>query len=334
MSTLQSGGFNPFFQEVDHGNGDTAQGRRGIPGGPAGVGELGSIFAGTVTALGLWVLLYALGLALGLSSINPQDTGSARSSGIFTGIWSLISPLIALFVGGIVAGRGAGVQTKSSGGIHGLVMWGLTTLVGLWVLSNLVSALAGGLFSVGRTAVDATGSAVSAGAAQTGGVGQLAKSFGLDANDALRPVNERLQAEGKPPVTASQLEATTQDVVRTAVQQGRMDRQLLVSSIAENTALSRADAEEVASRVETQFNTFQGQAGQAVQSVQTGALKAADATGKAFWGVFGALFLGLVSAILGGSVGVSKRQRIHAEGVVVTTPPEGGLPPPRREVYP
>lgn len=293
----------------------------------------GSIFAGVVTALGLSVLLYALGLALGLSSINPQDTGSAKSSGIFTGIWSILSPLIALFVGGIVAGRCAGVQTKASGGIHGLVMWGLTTLVGLWLLGNLVSALAGGLFSVGKTAVQATGAAVSAGASQAGGLGQVAKSFGLDANDALRPVNERLQAQGKPPVTANQLEAATRDVVQTAVQQGRLDRETLVSSIADKTALSRADAEDVANRVEAQFNAFQDKAGQALQTAQTGALKAADVTGKAFWGVFGALFLGLVSAILGGTVGVGKRQRILAEGTVVT-PPEGGLPTNRREVYP
>jgi hypothetical protein len=297
----------------------------------------GSIFAGTVTALGLWVLLYSLGLALGLSTINPQDASSARSSGIFTGIWGLITPLIALFVGGMVAGRGAGAQTKMSGGIHGLVMWGLTTLVGLWMLGNLLSALAGGIASVGSTAVQAAGSAVSAGASQAGGLGQVARNFGLDANDALRPINERLRAEGKPAVTAAQLEAATQDVVQTAVRQGRLDRELLVSSIAQNTNLSRQDAQEVASRVEAQFNAFQGQAGQALsgaaQSVQTGALKAADATGKAFWGVFGALFLGLISAVLGGSVGVNKRQRIQAQGAVVT-PPEGGLPPTRREVYP
>lgn len=290
----------------------------------------GSIFAGMVTALGLWVLLYSLGLALGLSSINPQDTGSARASGIFTGIWGLITPLIALFVGGIVAGRGAGAQTKASGGIHGLVMWGLTTLVGLWLVANLVSALAGGLFSVGKSAVQATGAAVGAGASQAGSVGEAARSFGLDANDALRPVNERLRAEGKPQVTAAQLEAATRDVVQTSVRQGRLDREVLVSSIAEKTALSRQDAEDVAGRVEAQFNTFQGKA---AQSVQTGALKAADATGKAFWGVFGSLFLGLLSALLGGTLGVSKSQRVYAEGAVVT-PPEGGLPPTRREVYP
>jgi hypothetical protein len=286
-----------------------------------------------VTSLGLWILLYSLGLALGLSTINPQDASSARSSGIFTGIWSLISPLIALFVGGIVAGRGSGAWTKSGGGVHGLVMWGLTTLVGLWLVGNIVSSVASGLASVGSTAVQATGAAVSAGASQGGALGQVAQNFGLDANDALGPVNQRLRAEGKPAITSAQLEAATKDVVQTAVKQGRLDRNLLVESIAQQTALSRADAEEVAGRVETQFNSVSGnlqaKAGQAAQSVQTGALKAADATGKAFWGVFGALFLGLVSAILGGFVGVGRHA--HA-GSPLTT--ETTIPTTRREVYP
>jgi hypothetical protein len=289
----------------------------------------GAIFAGTVTALGLWAMLYSLGLALGLSSINPADAGSAKSSGIFTGVWGLLAPLIALFVGGIVAGRGAGAQTRASGGIHGLVMWGLTTLMGLWLLGNAMSSLAGGLFSVGKTAVQATGATVAAGVSQAGGVEGLARGFGLDAQDALRPINERLSAEGKPTVTPAQLEAATQDVMRTAVREQRIDRQLLLQALASNTALTHSDAMDVATRIENQFKAFQDKASQAAQTAQTGALKAADATGKVFWGVFGALFLGLLSAILGGFVGVSRRQRDFAVGS-----PEGGVPPTRREVYP
>jgi hypothetical protein len=292
----------------------------------------GAIFAGTVTALGLWALLYTLGLALGLSSINPADVGSAKSSGIFTGIWGLLSPLIALFVGGIVAGRGAGLQSRASGGLHGLVMWGLTTLVGIWLLGSVLSSLAGGLFSVGKTAVQATGATVAAGASQAGKVGELARNFGLDANDALRPINERLAAEGKPTVTPEQLEAATRDVVNTAVREQRIDRQSLLQAITSNTDLSRSDAQEIAIRVENQFNAFQDKLNQAAQNIQTGALKAADTTGKVFWGVFGALFLGLVSAILGGFVGMSRQQKEFAEGSRV--PPEGTLPPSRREVYP
>jgi hypothetical protein len=41
-------------------------------------------------------------------------------------------------------------------------------------------------------------------------------------------------------------------------------------------------------------------------------LKAADVTGKAFWGIFFALLLGLLSATAGALVGVSRRQRIEA----------------------
>src|SRR5688500_12764152 len=88
----------------------------------------GAIFAGAVAALGVWMMLYALGLALGLSSLDPNDPNTLKSSGAFTGIWGLITPLAALFVGGMVAGRGAGIVTKLGGAIHGLVVWGLTAL--------------------------------------------------------------------------------------------------------------------------------------------------------------------------------------------------------------
>ncbi|MET0403250.1 MAG: hypothetical protein ABW123_12640 [Cystobacter sp.] len=309
---------------------DEAQ-RGMLAGGPTKM-SWSAIFAGTVTTLALWALLYVFGLALGLSSINPMDAGSAKSSGVFTGIWGVLAPLIALFVGGFVAARSAGSQTRLSGSSHGLVMWGLTTLATIWMLGNVVSSVAGGLFSVGKTAVQATGATVAAGASQAGNLGGLAQRFGLDAEDALRPINERLRSEGKPAVTAQQLEAATRDVVGTAVREQRLDRQLLAQSIAENTSLSRADVDQLATRIEGQFNAFQGKATQAAQSVQTGALKAADATGKVFWGVFGAMFLGLFSALLGGSMGVSQTQQRFAEGT--TLPPEGRIPPTRREVYP
>ncbi|MGQ0506432.1 MAG: hypothetical protein ACT4TC_14060 [Myxococcaceae bacterium] len=43
----------------------------------------GAIFGGAVAALGLRILLYALGVALGLSSINPDNPESAQASGLF-----------------------------------------------------------------------------------------------------------------------------------------------------------------------------------------------------------------------------------------------------------
>lgn len=287
-----------------------------------------AILGGTFVALGVWILLYALGLALGLSSVDPNDPGSARSAGIGTGIWSLIAPLIALFVGGLVAARTAGVVDKVGGALHGAVLWGLTTLVGVIVMGMAISSLLGAVFSVGKAAVGATGAAISGAASQGGQVGKAARSFGLDANDALAPINQRLRQEGKPTVTAAQLQAATKDVINTSIQQGRLDRNLLVNSLAQNTALSRRDAEDIANRIEAQWNQAQGQVGQVAQQAQQGALKAADTTGHVFWGVFFALLLGLASSILGATVGVSKRQRLFASRKVV--PAEG----PRREVYP
>jgi hypothetical protein len=298
-----------------------------IPGVPLKI-SWGAIFGGTFVALGVWILLYSLGLALGLSSVDPNDPGSAKSAGIGTGIWSLIAPLIALFAGGLVASRTAGVMDKMGGALHGAVLWGLTTLVGVIVMGMALSSLLGAVFSVGKSAVGATGAAISGAASQGGQAGNIARSFGLNAEDALAPINQRLQQEGKPAITADQLQAATKDVLNTAIQQGRLDRELLVSSISQNTALSRQDAEDLAGRIETQWNQAQGQVAQLGQQAQQGALKAADTTGRVFWGVFFALLLGLASAILGATLGVSKRQRFYAGGTLV--PPVG----PRREVYP
>jgi hypothetical protein len=260
--------------------------------------------------------------------VDPNDPGSAKSAGIGTGIWSLIAPIIALFAGGIVASRTAGVVDKAGGALHGAVLWGLTTLVGVIVMGMAISSLLGAVFSVGKTAVGATGAAIAGVASQGAQAGKVASAFGLDANDALAPVNQRLQQEGKPAITADQLQAATKDVLNTALQQGRLDREVLVSSIARDTSLSRQDAEDIAGRIETQWNQAQAKVGQVAQQVQQGALKAADTTGHVFWGVFFALLLGLASSILGATLGVSKRQRFYAGGTII--PPAA----PRREVYP
>ncbi|KFE65298.1 hypothetical protein [Hyalangium minutum] len=298
-----------------------------IPGVPFKL-SWGAIFGGTFVALGVWILLYALGLALGFSSVDPNNPGSAKSAGIGTGIWSLIAPLIALFVGGLVAARTAGVVDKMGGALHGAVLWGLTTLVGVIVMGMALSSLLGAVFNVGKTAVEVTGAAISGAASPGSPARKIASAFGLNAEDALAPVNQRLRQEGKAPITTDQLQAATRDVLNTAIQQGRLDRELLVNAVAQNTALSLQDAEGIASRIEVQWNQAQNQVAQVGQQVQQEALKAADTTGRVFWGVFAALLFGLVSAILGATLGVSRRQRYYAEDTAV--PPMG----PRREVYP
>jgi hypothetical protein len=75
-----------------------------------------------------------------------------------------------------------------------------------------------------------------------------------------------------------------------------------VQTIASNTNLSRSDARDVASRMTARFDAAKGEA-------QGVALEAAETTGHVFWGVFGALLLGMLAAMGGAAAGVSRRQR-------------------------
>lgn len=299
----------------------------------------GSIFGGTVAALAVWLLLYSLGLALGLTSMEANDPGSARGAGIFTGIWGLVTPLIALFIGGFVASRSADLASRSGGVFHGLVVWGLTLLVGAYFVMNVISGVLGTAIGATKSVAGAVAGTASGAVQGSGGALQnVAQNFGLDANDALAPINERLRAEGKPAITANQLQGAVQDVMNTAVREGSIDRQMLVSSVAQNTALSRQDAEEVANRIEAQFSQARAQAGATMnnvtQQVQTGALQAAEATGKAFWGVFLALLFGLGSAIGGAVVGIKKRRDVVEDRARTAAPVATTGIGHNREVYP
>jgi len=285
----------------------------------------GAVFAGAVAAVGLWMLLSAFGLAIGASTLNVQDAGSAKATGIFTGVWGAVAPLIALFVGGIVAGRGAGVDRRGDGALHGFVTWALAAIGGAFLLANLVGTIAGGLASVGKTAAKAAGGA----GASAPQIEQAMRSAGIDANDLLRPVNERLSAAGRPTVSPREIEATARDVLQRSVRTGAIDQQVIVQSLADNTSLSPTDAQQVAGQLGAQLQNARGQLMNQVQS-------AADAAGKALWGAFVALALGLIAAIVGGIVGVPgvgrRRQRFEpapARAPVVRAPVR-----PPREVYP
>ncbi len=272
-----------------------------------------AVFAGAVAALSLWLMLYTFGLALGLSTMDPQEPGSFKSSGIFTGIWGLVSPLIALFVGGVIAGRGAGTFERGNGAIHGFVMWGLTALAGAWLVTSLLSYLVSGVAGAGKSLMQAGGAAVTSVAGQAGKADDIVSALGLSAQDAIRPLNQRLRAEGKSEVTPAQLQAVARDVAQDAIRQGRVDRNLLVQSVSQHTALTAGDADELATSLEREIDSARARlsagATDLKEAATTRALQAADTTGKVFWGVFGALFLGLASAIAGGIVGVGLHQR-------------------------
>ena len=80
----------------------------------------GAIFGGTFIAMFFQIMLGLLGLAVGLSVLNPNYVGATRNVSIGSGIWLLIITIISVFIGAFATGRFAGLQAKYDGLLHGI----------------------------------------------------------------------------------------------------------------------------------------------------------------------------------------------------------------------
>lgn len=101
----------------------------------------GPIFAGIVTAIATQLILSALGAAIGLTA-GAAGT-NAGSVGVGVGIWSIISLLIALFLGGLVCASSCGPMNNKTALLHGLILWATTLALSSWLLASGVSGTFG-----------------------------------------------------------------------------------------------------------------------------------------------------------------------------------------------
>jgi len=86
-----------------------------------------AVLTGLVVTLVTMALLRVLGLAIGFTTITPGDIAGTLGSG--TGVWSAISILLALVVGGWAAARTAAVPGRANGALNGAMVWVATTLL-------------------------------------------------------------------------------------------------------------------------------------------------------------------------------------------------------------
>ena len=295
----------------------------------------GAIAAGAVVTLGLMVLFLSLGVGLGLSSAQLEGSDGVGFAQVFSGTWGAVTPFIALAVGGFVAGRSSGVTSKSAGALHGLVMWGLAAVTVVWLLAGLIQALATGAAAVTGEVFRAAGTVASSAAGVAGsavrGSGQGAEQLqdllgkvdldiGVDVDTALKPINDRLRESGKAAVNVEQIKQAGRSVLQQARRQGKLDREMFIQAIGQNTGISQEDAAATADAIEEQLRQTaekarsvagdvaeraRGMADDASVAIKTQATRAANATANAtksaFYGLFVALALGLGAAI-GGAV--------------------------------
>lgn len=100
----------------------------------------GPIVAGLLTALGIFVLLNVLLVALGVQAVRVGDP-NADQAAITGAIITAVIGLLAFFIGGFIAGRSAAVDGRSWGALHGFLMWAL----GLLLLITLAGLGIGGI---------------------------------------------------------------------------------------------------------------------------------------------------------------------------------------------
>ncbi|MXP66546.1 MFS transporter [Pantoea sp. Nvir] len=117
-----------------------------------------AIFAGVISVLIVHILLTLLGTAIGAATVDPQqEQNPLQHLGTGALIWTGLSMLISMAVGSYLAG----CLAQRQGALHGLLMFGVSTLLTIWLTVSLASNLIGGAFNIIGTGFQAIGSSIS-----------------------------------------------------------------------------------------------------------------------------------------------------------------------------
>ena len=277
------------------------------------IGHLGrraswsAIFAGVVIAVAVQLVLGILGTGIGLSMVDPTDgsTPGASGFGIGAGIYWLITTAIALGAGGYVAARMSGVTERFDALVHGLVVWGVTLILTLYLLTSAVGGIIGGAFRTVGAVAGAAGSTVGAAApkvAQVAGVDEgdvrqeAAKYLSDTPTDPAQMTPEQAQKE-----IAKQLPAMARggtDGVRAEAR--------VVDIVAAQRKISREQAQAQVSQAKADFIRTKNET---VQAAKTAADAAAGAASKTSFILVLALLVGAGASAFGATAAARRRPR-------------------------
>jgi pyruvate/2-oxoglutarate dehydrogenase complex dihydrolipoamide acyltransferase (E2) component len=260
----------------------------------------GAIFAGAVVALVIQFLLTLLGVGIGAATLDPS-TGDNPDAGTFStvsAIWYALAGIVAAFVGGFIASRMSGRTLASSGSLHGLTSWAVTTLFLLYLLTTAVGTLVGGALNGLGAVAGGLGNTVATAA-------ETAAPALADATDPFAAIQDQIsQATGGTDPQALQNAAVS--AVRAAVTGDPAQAQQASETAAQALARSQNIPIEQA---RTQVQGYQQQYQETLQTVQEQATAAADAAASATStgaiAAFFALLLGAVAAWFGGRAGIA-----------------------------
>ena len=233
----------------------------------------GGIWAGVLTVMGTLLFLTTLGIAIGISVADPGDT-SGRALGTGAAIWSGVSLLIALFVGGMAATRLGMVFDRAAGACEGALVWVLSFLIMLWLASSGVRVVAGGMADL------------------FGGVTQGVASASTALDDLSRGDVDQMLQRLRDPRTAGTVSAAT------GIPRPEVDTRL--ADIAQRVEAARDNPEQAAREVRQGVEQVVARAREQLPVV---AERVRDEATTAAWSTLAAMLLSFIAAVGGAMLG-------------------------------
>ncbi len=267
-----------------------------------------AIFGGVIMVVVIQLLLSMLGAGIGLGTVNVSagSTPDASSFGIGAGVWWVVSSCLALLLGGYIAAWFAGIQTRFDGVLHGLVTWGIATLLTIYLLTSAIGGIIGGGFSALGSIASAAGTGVKE-AAQP-----LAQAAGVSPDMVQQQAQAYLQPANPDPATMSPQDAQ-KEVARNLVTyaKGGPDadaaKAQVIAIMAAQQHVSPADAGKQFDDAQAKLKQARDQA---VQTAKSAADASAAAASKTSFAAFGDLLLGAIAAAIGGALAIQRRLQV------------------------
>ncbi|QIE96933.1 hypothetical protein G5574_08150 [Pantoea stewartii] len=296
-----------------------------------------AVFAGVICALIIHILLTLLGTAIGATTIDPLQEGNPfKHLGTGALVWTAIEMLLAIVAGAYVAGRLA----QREGALHGLLMFGISTVITIYLAISLASSVLGGAMNILGTGFQAVGQGISAAAPS---VTQMAKDKlqenNINLNDMQRELETTLRQTGKSELQPEKLKQDANNEAQNAENQANntanhpqtadtdlanwfkgvidrhadtlqaADREALKNIIKARTGKSDQEAEQIVNQAEQSYQQamqkYQELKQQAEQKAREAGEQAAKATAKASWYAF---FILIIEAVLAGVMGMVGRR--------------------------
>jgi hypothetical protein len=267
----------------------------------------GAIFAGVVIAVAVQLVLGILGAGIGLTMVDPVEgtTPGATGFGIGAGIYWLITTVLALGAGGYAAARVAGVHERFDALVHGLVVWGVTLILTLYLLTSAVGGIIGGAFRTVGAVAGAAGTTVSAAAPKAASIA------GIDEGDIRSEAAAYLSDAPSDPsqMTAEQAQkeiARQLPALARGGAEGQQAESRIVDIVAAQRKISRPEAQAQVTRAKQQFVQTKNETVATAKSATDTA--AGAAAGTSFVLVF-SLLVGAAASGFGATAATRRRLR-------------------------